>query len=841
MTPRAEGLPRGIEVRGGLFRHRTMDRPGGRRIWRAFPTLDECVEDQRACRAHIRDGLPVPAIATRGPAISGRITLWEYLDTHWWEDYVSRGLKKSTRDDRRALLDNHIPSMAWVHAPIGTIRRTSIRDWAREQVRLAESSNGKQGLSRGLVGDLLWVFSDAFALAGTEPLTGVTANPLSRKIVLPRRARRSPSLERSLEPEDIPGLMGHLRIVDLLPLLLQFLCGLRIGEAFGLRKRDVDLAGATLRIRQQYGMWMNEERPDAEGRPTVEFIKPWTKTDAGRRDQHIPDVMVRFIDRWVTEVHGGWENLADDDLLCIGSRGGTKWLETTYRRRVQRAAKIMGIQIVLEDSDESDAETAALKPHDLRKAISSLLNEDPRVTPIARSAFLGHKHKGVWDESATTAQVYTLPVRASLLAIADVVADLAARIGELWPPEADLLSTKQVADILGLQVGAVLKAIKLDQLKTTPNPRSSTRSWWVTAEEAERYAATRRDCKPAGSMTIPEAAAILGVGEANTNSLARTGMLEVVRVGPNGRAGPRTFVTVEALQRYLDLRQGIADGSLVTFTQAASLLGWAKSTLRQRIDEGEVPVAFQYANSARAYLAREWIDQRLQQRDGYTLLAEAALSSGLSEFTLRQWLGLSRIHFEAGRSWVRRDELEQVLAQRAASGRSLVRSLDGHVSVTELAKSARMTSARVVAQLGEHLQQGRWVPAQVAEEWLAGLTPDAEADRDPGWLDSVATAEFLSVSIPQAFKIVEQLSVRTRKQGRNVYCNLDDLVVAVQRRTPAEGYVAAADAARSHGLTPDKLTKLLRCGRIPGIRYGARSLWAVREADVIEYLDAEAA
>jgi integrase len=133
--------------------------------------------------------------------------------------------------------------------------------------------------------------------------------------------------------------------------LTQALCGLRTGEALGLRWADLDLAGGRLFVRRQV-VWRRKQ-DCAAGEPRWAFAEP--KSEAGRRVVEVPPVLVPFL-----EAHRERQNgAATPDGLVFSTRQGTPLEGRNVRRRhFQPALKALGL--------------TGIRPHDFRRTFIAL-------------------------------------------------------------------------------------------------------------------------------------------------------------------------------------------------------------------------------------------------------------------------------------------------------------------------------------------------------------------------------------------------------------------------------------------------------------------------------------
>jgi integrase len=218
--------------------------------------------------------------------LAGTITFGAYAST--W--LAERELKPRTRDGYRRLLDRLLLP-AFGKTPLRAITPASVRSW------YASLDPGTPVLR-----------AHAYALLRTILRTAEADDLIPAN---PARIRRAGAARRSVRIE--PATLAELaRIADALPnrlrliVLLAAWCGLRYGELAELRRGDLDLAHAIVRVRR------------AVARTDGGWVVGEPKSAAGIRDVSIPPHLLPAVESHLAE-HTGPEPGA---LLFPGQLGG---------------------------------------------------------------------------------------------------------------------------------------------------------------------------------------------------------------------------------------------------------------------------------------------------------------------------------------------------------------------------------------------------------------------------------------------------------------------------------------------------------------------------------------
>jgi integrase len=218
-----------------------------------------------------------------------------------------RARKPSTISDYRSALNAHLLP-AFGDRPLELLTREDVEQWRR----------GLTGLSNRSKNKLLIQLHGIFRRAGT--VYGLTVNPLTR--VEKHPMRQSGDIQ-VFSPEEVRALVRAAGSeLDAAFFLTAAFTGLRLGELLALRWRDVDFAGATVRVRSSY----------SAGQLTT------PKSGKVRAVPLAPDVAAAIAglsrrDAWT----------GDDDLV-FASETGSYLDSSALRRRYKQALSAVGLR-----------------------------------------------------------------------------------------------------------------------------------------------------------------------------------------------------------------------------------------------------------------------------------------------------------------------------------------------------------------------------------------------------------------------------------------------------------------------------------------------------------------
>jgi integrase len=276
----------------------------------------------------------------------------------WWPGYL-RAVRASRRPSTLANYEQ-----AWRlrveprfgSVPVGRILTSHIEAWVAELL--------EEGASSSKVIESYGVLKRLLDRAVRDK--AIAANPCStRSVPLPRRPRAERPV---LTPADVEELVAALRRDDdrVLVRLLAY-GGLRIGEAFALRRRDIDVAGRRLTVRESVS--------DVAGKLVVGPTKSYAV-----RTITLPDSLAETL-----RVHLRGCPI-QPTALVFGNRTGNHRRYHTFRRDSWDPA----VRAMNARREETGRDPLSVTPHDLRATCASLLI-DAGASVKDVQAHLGHK------------------------------------------------------------------------------------------------------------------------------------------------------------------------------------------------------------------------------------------------------------------------------------------------------------------------------------------------------------------------------------------------------------------------------------------------------------------
>lgn len=224
----------------------------------------------------------------------GRITLAEYAPGWLATRLTSRGepLRPRVRELYEGYLRLHIlPTLGAV--PLGRLTTAVVRGWHAQILNDGVGPSTVAKCYRLLRAILNTAIEDRHIIANPCTIKGAGVEPADERPI--------PTVD------EVGALASAVKPRFRALVLLAAFCGLRKGELFALRRRDVDLLHGTVTVvfqRQQ-------------SRTGEHLVGP-PKTDAGRRTLALPAVLIPEL-----EVHlARWAPRAPDDYFFVGAKGG---------------------------------------------------------------------------------------------------------------------------------------------------------------------------------------------------------------------------------------------------------------------------------------------------------------------------------------------------------------------------------------------------------------------------------------------------------------------------------------------------------------------------------------
>lgn len=328
-------------------------------------------------------------LAARRTDLARRVDLDDQAATRalgeWWPGYLRTAqttLKASTRSNYEQAWRLRVePGLGSV--PVGRLRVSHIEDWIADMVAA--------GVSSSKIIESYGVLKRVLDRAVRD--RAISTNPCSlRAGRLPRRPRKDRPVLSPVEVEELATAMR--RDDDRVIVRLLAYGGLRIGETLALRRRDVDVAGGRLTVRESVS--------EIGGRLEVGATKTYAVRTITLPVSLAEELQLRLRDCPVQPT-----------ALLFGNRLGGHRRYRVFRRDSWDPA----VRAVDARREQSGRAALPVTPHDLRATCASLL-VDAGASVKDVQAHLGHK------DITTTLNLYARvrPGRS---------ADLAARMDQL--------------------------------------------------------------------------------------------------------------------------------------------------------------------------------------------------------------------------------------------------------------------------------------------------------------------------------------------------------------------------------------------------------------------------
>jgi integrase len=288
----------------------------------------------------------------------------------WLEDEHKHNIAHSTYKRYRSLALNHI------NPTLGSYRITEITPRLVNQLLVDMRKKGQSVRSIQQARALL-----SISLGEAENLSYISSNPV-RKVKNPINSQKTitpltlDEVKRLLKTYEETYLCARLHIA--------LICGLRQGEAIGLRWQDIDLANGKLEVRKQIQI--------IEGKQ--EFTE--LKTERSKRTVMLTETTLKALvehQKMVERMRQGClTNWQDLDLVFPRENGSPRSPQTDYDEW-QKALKLCGI--------------APKRLHDARHTAATLMySQSVGIETISRA--LGH------SSSAITSRLYVHSVEEPL-------------------------------------------------------------------------------------------------------------------------------------------------------------------------------------------------------------------------------------------------------------------------------------------------------------------------------------------------------------------------------------------------------------------------------------------
>jgi integrase len=333
----------------------------GSKYLRAGGTLESALALQSDLRSRQSRGEHV--------VLASKRSFGEFAE-EWWacEDERLRPRYRDEKDVRRIIDRELLP--AWGERRIGSIDG--------QDVFALDVALQKRGLSESTRSNYLKPARRIFDFAVFQRAIPASPFKLAPRASLPSCGQRREHFEWSSEQVDTFIRVAHERderpeakrgYGDQIELMIS--CGLRIGEASGLKFSDIDREGLTIAVERQ---WTKRGQ-------LVEYVK----TTASRRRVPITAELLGKLD-----FRQSFLGLADEDLIFADERGGTPLSHSNFTRR--------GWNRVVEQTGLPLKEGTRLTPHDSRHACASQL-ADLDLDSDDLASVLGHSSSKITEST----------------------------------------------------------------------------------------------------------------------------------------------------------------------------------------------------------------------------------------------------------------------------------------------------------------------------------------------------------------------------------------------------------------------------------------------------------
>lgn len=642
----SRNLPRGVYKSGKGYVSK-VKLPTGRWMSRSFKTQSKAESWFAAAELALLDGRPVPDPRRAGQS-GGEMYLRldelvrRWLDYHYPDPSANGkgGCNPETKKHTASLARKHVLSRLG-DLTLVEITIQDVDDLARHLHSFLSFDYAEKGCwvlraSLHYAHQRGWVSTNVAALPGRRP-----------------RPRAHKPLYLTLT--DTVKMASQVRAEFRIGIYLQRLCGLRIGELFGLQIQDVDLDNRILVLWKQGGRV--SLRADENG--MVDELK-------GRKEfRHvgIPQVLVEPIRE---HIRAHLPDARPTTRLIPSVLGSMAY--AAYGSSIPRAAEQLGIK---------DPHGRNFRSHWLRAAMLTDLHRSG-VNPRDISAIGGHSTSDPAAGSPITFGYYIIDVGDVRVQL-EVAAVIDARVsdelggdirvvdrGEEW------VSIAQAAQELGVGVPAVRHQVQEGHLvaETTRDPGHNVRRTWVLRASLDSRLAVLND-----RVSLSAASTALGISRTTLTSV-----LEHLRITPiqaqEGSAKKWLSETdISRVRQTLD-REATFRTRNVALGEAAAELGMTHDGVRRDLTVGRLQRPRHVPARLRADAV--WITRKsvcahpnyatatTRRPADHLTVSEVAHRARVSEATVRRWLRdgrLTAVH-RFRRLWVCQSDVDRLLDQQ---------------------------------------------------------------------------------------------------------------------------------------------------------------------------------
>lgn len=409
-------MPANIEriMRGGRWVYRVRLAHQGRRVVdHCFDTLEAAVAYRDRAKAALAAGeappsrdAVVPSAVSESPPVTVVEAVWR-----WWEQYAREALEHGRLQPEGwglhlGRIENHIvPFFAGMR--LDEITEADVRRFRallagmpcdaeghRDTERSKSIDNWGPGYAPRTANKILWILWASLDYAREK--SWMVGNPAAglKRAVKPRKQRGKSHKFVWMDLRDSITLSRHLHAAFSAQFWIRRLCGLRNGEAGGLRMRHVDLEIGVLHVSEQAGRnYLVWDETSTDGVRKTRRVDR-TKTPAGVRVVGMPPLLLELL-RWYVEEFRSQAGL--DDPFLVGPQGGTS--NDSLAKGLAPPSKALGF---------GEREGNPPANHDLRGSWSLDLYNIPGVDHVDRAILMGHTiHGAIEGGSAVTMGSYT--------------------------------------------------------------------------------------------------------------------------------------------------------------------------------------------------------------------------------------------------------------------------------------------------------------------------------------------------------------------------------------------------------------------------------------------------
>lgn len=452
-------LPRGVYRSGDKFRSK-VKLPSGRWEGGTFDTPFEAEQWFLAAKRALAAGKSVPDPRRPADTSGGRYMTVEDLVVKWIDYHYTDDCNPDTKATTARNAHLHVLPLLG-HRTLISLTIQDVDELANKVHSALEHNSAEK---------MCWILRASLHYAHQRGWvdTNVAA--------LPGRRKRPPAKKAMyLSLADTRRAASRLRSEFRIGIWIQRLCGLRVGELFGLQIRDIDLDTRILTLVRQGGT--ASRRADSEG-----FI-PRLKEDKELRLVGIPEVLVGPI-RDHIRLH--LPHAGARTRLIPSIQGGTAY--DSYTSAVARAVAQIGVE---------DPYGRSYRTHWLRASMLTDLRRSG-VNPRDISEVGGHSTSDPAAGSPITFRHY-------ILDMGDVQVQLQAALaihrrvhdeldGDIFVVQrgAEWVPLAEAAHELGVGVESVRKQVREGKLvaETTRDPGHNVKRTWVLRSSLDARIAT---------------------------------------------------------------------------------------------------------------------------------------------------------------------------------------------------------------------------------------------------------------------------------------------------------------------------------------------------------------